>query len=93
MPVLNFSNKDPDDDLPFRFEWDQHFPTGDVIVNAVWTVPSGLTSHGPAVDGTNTLIWLSGGTAGQSYVFTCQATSNAGWVSSQSGRVRISDTQ
>lgn len=64
-------SKDPQDVLDIGFDWDEHgllTNRSTSISSSSWTIPAGLTT---AVAGTNTstktLIYLSGGTLGETY--------------------------
>jgi hypothetical protein len=63
--------KDPDAFLDYSVDWGTWLVEGDSIGSAVWTVPDGLTQEAATVDGTRTIVWLSGGTDGQTYTVTC----------------------
>lgn len=54
--------KDPQADLDFRFLW-AGWLDGDTIDSSSWAVQSGsgITMHDDAIDGTDTIVWLSGG--------------------------------
>lgn len=41
--------------------------TGDTIQSSSWSVPVGITKNSDSSTTTTTTVWLSGGTAGQSY--------------------------
>jgi hypothetical protein len=58
--------KDPEDRQLYGFDWEPWLD-GDTISGSTWRVESGLDSDTPAVDGDVTSIWLSGGTAGNTY--------------------------
>jgi hypothetical protein len=63
--------KDPQAFLDYFIDWGTWLVAGDSIGSAVWTVPTGLTEEAATVDGTKAIVWLSGGTSGQSYTVTC----------------------
>lgn len=65
--------KDPDAELDYGFDWGDEsnwMATGDIISASDWTVPAGLTEVTDAFTDTRTLVWLSGGTAGEIYLIT-----------------------
>jgi hypothetical protein len=93
VSTLNFSNKDPDDDLPYELDWIDAMEDQTTIVDSIWEIPEGLTSHDPSINGKRTQIWLSGGTQNAIYMITNQITTNDGWKLSQSVRLRMSQTQ
>ena len=60
--------KDPEAVLDYGIDWDAHDWLGaDTISTSTWTVPSGITKVTDSKTTTTTTIWLSGGTAGETY--------------------------
>jgi len=73
--IAKFYLKDPDAVLNYGFDWKGESPgpwlaTGVTITTSTWTVPAGITEDSNAHTDTTTVIVLSGGTAGESYVLT-----------------------
>jgi hypothetical protein len=68
--------KDPSATLDYTFDWSKNLPTEDTITAAVVTVPVGITKVNSAVttDGRAVVVWLSGGTAGNTYSVNCRIT-------------------
>lgn len=69
IPLLR---KDPDAELDYGFDWSDWLESGDEIDTSTWDVPAGITEIDDATrptthDGNKTKIWLSGGTAGETY--------------------------
>jgi len=64
MPSENI--KDPDAVLDYQNDWSDWLGD-DTISTSNWIVPSGITENSDAKTSTTTTIWLSGGTAGESY--------------------------
>lgn len=63
--------KDPDATIDFPHDWSLWLAsTGDTIVTSTWIVPTGLTKTDESNTTTTATVWLSGGTAGQSYEIT-----------------------
>lgn len=50
----------------------------DTITTSTWTVPSGITSHAESDTTTTATIWLSGGTAGETYTIVNQIVTASG---------------
>lgn len=69
--AIKWPAKDPDERLDYTIDWTDWFGAidgaGDSISTSEWTVPSGLTKHTDDIDGLKTTVWLSGGTANESY--------------------------
>jgi hypothetical protein len=74
--------KDPDEKLDYAVDWSAWLPAGDTLASAAWTVPTGITQATPApsIDDTTATVWLSGGTAGQSYPIACRVTTAQGRI-------------
>jgi hypothetical protein len=66
MSVQRFK-KDPDAVLDYGIDWSDWLYSSDVISTSTWTVPAGITQDDESKGDTSTIIWLSGGTAGECY--------------------------
>ncbi len=74
-PVLTV-DKDPTAELDYGLDWSDWLGTSETITTSTWTVPTGITvstdsnhAEDPNVPGgTDTKVWLTGGTAGTSYL-------------------------
>lgn len=76
--------KDPEARKDYGVDWSALLAASETISTAVWTVPTGLTSDGESITGGVTSIWLTGGTAGQSYTVKCKITTSRGMVDERS---------
>lgn len=63
--------KDPDAELDYKFDWSSWLASGESISTYVLTVPTGLTEATASSDSDSVTVWLSGGTAGETYGPTC----------------------
>lgn len=71
--------KDPDDERPFRFDWSKFLaPTGDSIDTVDVTTEAGLTEGSVSNTTTTVTVWLSGGTADNTYTVACEIVTLAG---------------
>lgn len=60
--------KDPDEVLDYDLDWGNQMTLDtDTIASSTWTVPVGITKNSSTNSTTATKIWVSGGTAGQTY--------------------------
>jgi hypothetical protein len=66
--------KDPSEDLDYGIDWDKNdwlSSVSDTISSSTWAVDSGITvgtdAKAPSNTTTTTTLWLSGGTAGNTY--------------------------
>jgi hypothetical protein len=66
--------KDPDDTLDYGVNLSGWLETGEEIDSSSWAVDTGITvgvdSYAPSASATQTKIWLSGGTVGETYELT-----------------------
>lgn len=69
--------KDPNDVLDYTINWSTWLGA-DTIASSTWTVPTGLTAGVTSNSTTATTIWLSGGTAGVTYLVTNKIVTAAG---------------
>ena len=65
--MLKWPDKDPDEIADYMIDWTNRLD-GDTIATASWVVPSGITEDSAVNDATTATIWLSGGTAGATYI-------------------------
>ena len=65
--MLKWPDKDPDEIADYMIDWTNRLD-GDTIATASWVVPSGITEDSAVNDATTATIWLSGGTAGSTYI-------------------------
>lgn len=89
MTVSRFL-KDPSGTLDYSIDWTDWLGT-DTISSSSWTVPSGL-EVGTALAGTAVAtVWLSGGTAGNSYYVTNTIVTAAGRSDQRSLIIKVDD--
>ena len=69
--------KDPDAILDYGFDWAAWLGT-DTIATSAWSVATGLTEVSDTNTTTTTTVWVSGGTAGASYLCTNTITTAEG---------------
>ncbi len=83
--------KDPDAILDYSIEWSKWL-AGDQIQTSTWSVsdPAIEASNGSNTAGRAT-VWLSGGTAGQSYTVTNRITSFGGRTDERSFIIQVQD--
>lgn len=68
--LFTLAPKDPNDIIDYLVDWSDWLSDGDTIASSTWIVPAGITKDSDTFTNTTTTIWLSGGTAGQSYSLT-----------------------
>ena len=82
--------KDPNAVLDYSVDWSRWLD-GDTIATSVWTVPAGLTKVSDTNTTTKTTVWLSGGTADQSYTVTNRITTTGGRTEDRSFIVKVEE--
>lgn len=82
--------KDPNAVLDYSIDWTRWL-AGDQIAASEWIIPSGLTKMADSKTSTSATVWLSGGTAGQSYIVTNRMTTAAGRTEDRSFTIRVEE--
>lgn len=88
--------KDPQARLPFTMNWAQWLAGegGDIIESVEWSVPDGITQeNSPAPSHTDDMatLWLSGGSAGQTYDITCRVLTAGGRIDERTLSVTVTN--
>lgn len=89
MATSNYFIKDPDATLDYKFDWaastngsgdSDWLASGETIDSHTVTVESGLTKDSDSAtdDDTSVTVWLSGGSAGETYLVGCEITTSSG---------------
>lgn len=89
--------KDPDDICDYQFDWSDRLEDGETIASSTFTVDEGTvevdeTTNPPAIDGSLTTFWLSGGTDGQTCIITNRIVTSEGRQYDATARLRIKST-
>ena len=84
--------KDPDAVLDYAFDWNTNWlQGGEIITSYEITVETGLVKDNDSeADGVVT-IWLSGGTAGASYIVSCRITTDLGRTDERSIEINCNE--
>lgn len=82
--------KDPNGRKDYGIDWTALLGVGETITNVVWTLPAEITSDSNVQSGNNTIIWLSGGTAGKKYPIKCRITTSRGMVDERTVTLGVS---
>lgn len=89
MPLYQ---KDPDAVLDFKQDWTEWLAvTGDTIVTSTWIVPTGITKTTDSNTTATATVWLSGGTAGQSYAVVNRITTTQGRTDDRTMQIAVRD--
>lgn len=83
--------KDPHAKLDYGFDWSSWLASGETITDSLWTIPTGITKVSDQKDDDSVTVWLSGGTAGESYKIACKVTTSASRIDERSFVVQVED--
>ena len=81
--------KDPGAVLDYGFDWSDWLSTAETLANSTWMVEDGLTEDSDQFTDTVTLVWVSGGTVGETYTITNQVTTSASRTDERSHTITI----
>ena len=82
--------KDPNAVLDYTIDWTRWL-AGDQIATSEWLVPVGLTKMADSKTASSATVWLSSGTAGQSYTVTNRITTSAGRTEDRSFIAKVEE--
>jgi hypothetical protein len=82
--------KDPHAVLDYAIDWTRWL-AGDTIATSEWLLPVGLTKMADTKTASSSTVWLSGGTAGQSYIVTNRITTAGGRTEDRSFTIRVEE--
>lgn len=92
MTDLAWSPKDPAESLNYSIDWSKALPQGVTIASAEWSAtPAGLDLSSPSHAQKATTVWISGGSAGLTYLVTCEITTSAGQTFQRSVRLPVAE--
>ena len=83
--------KDPNSRLDFACDWSAWLQDGETITGSEWLPDTGITMDSDSIAGGRTIVWLSGGTAGQRYAVTNRITTSAGRIDDRTLRISVRD--
>lgn len=84
--------KDPNEVVDYDLDWsDLMTDDTDTIATSSWTVPAGITKDSSSNTTTRTKVWLSGGTAGETYTLLNRITTAGGRTLDQSVKLKMKD--
>lgn len=76
--MSNVFTKDPNAELDYGFDWSDWLADGETISSSSWEVDSGITVVSSSASTTRTVVWLSGGTVGETYKATNSIVTSVG---------------
>jgi len=88
--VHTWDSKDPDEVLDYRVRWAAALQDGELLLTSEFILASGtVVFDSDAIDGTDTVLWLSGGTLNEVCVITNRVTTSMGRSYDETMRLRI----
>lgn len=86
--ILSWPPKDPDEVLDYKVDWAARLGD-DTISTSTWTLPAGITSTTDSNTDSETIIWLTGGTLGETYELLNHIVTAGGRTMEQTVRLKI----
>ena len=81
--------KDPDAVLDYEVDWSEWLGGSDTIATSTWSAPEGITIVTDSNTTTTATVWLSGGTARQSYNVTNHITTDGGRTDERTITIKV----
>jgi len=72
-----FTQRDPNAVLDYSIDWTEWL-SGDAISTSSWIIPTGLSTTASSFGTATTIVWISGGTAGEIYDVTNRIVTTGG---------------
>lgn len=91
MATLKKFVQDPDEVLDYTIDWSEWLASGDTIVAATATGPTGITVGQTVFTINEVTIWVQGGIAGTSYDIEIHVTTNGGRQGDRTITIQIKD--
>jgi hypothetical protein len=88
MPELSYFTKDPEAQLDYPWDWTAWLD-GDTIVSHDVTADTGITVESSAIVGGAVVVWLSGGTANETYSVKVTIDTAGGRTDERTSKFRI----
>lgn len=83
--------KDADAVLDYSINWSQWLLIDDGLATSEWLAEAGIDVDNDTLNAAVTTVWLSGGTAGQSYTVTNRITTDGGRTDDRSIMVYVTE--
>ena len=85
--------KKPSAVLDYKFDWSNWLASGETISTRTITAEDGITVDSSSItdSSTSVTVWLSGGTANESYNVTCDITTSATRTDGRSIDIQVRD--
>jgi len=81
--------KDPDAVLDYVFDWTDWLASNEVINSHTVTAEAGITKDSDSKSGGEITVWLSAGTAGNTYTIACEIVTDGGRTDERTVEIRV----
>ena len=81
--------KDPDAVLDYAFDWSDWLASSEAISSHTVTAEAGITKDSDAESGGIVTVWLSAGTAGNTYTVACEIVTDGGRTDERTVEIRV----
>ena len=78
----------PTENLDYKVEYKDELGTDTISSNA-WTVPADLTNVLEEIVGTQSVLWLTGGTSGKTHIIVNEMTTSSGRVYKVTFKIKV----
>lgn len=75
--------------VDYGVRWARYLAEGDSLATSTWSIAGTATLSAPAISGTDTRVWITGGTAGENLVLTNRITTVLGRTDERSFSVPV----
>jgi len=84
--------KDPDSVLDYTFDWEAWLALiSDTIASEEVVVETGITCDSSTISVDTVIVWISGGTAGETYRVTCRIVTTGGRTDDRSIFIKVKE--
>lgn len=81
--------KDPDAVLDYAFDWSDWLAASEAISSHTVTAEAGITKDSDTESGGVVTVWLSAGTAGNTYTVACEIVTDGGRTDERTVEIRV----
>ena len=89
--MANVKLKDPDSVLDYTNDWSDWLSGSEVISTSTWSVDTGITQDSESETNTTATIFVSGGSAGETYRLTNEIVTDQARTAERSVIVRVEE--
>lgn len=83
--------RDKDSRLDYIWDWTAWLTGSETITAVTWVLETGIVNDHTSATTTSATIWLTGGTAGTTYLVTCRISTSAGRIDDRSAKIKVQE--